>query len=140
MSYQAYQKVQRKSDNPTETEYQLFVQVTRALQEATNLDKLDPKFIHAVNWNRRLWSTLSADCALPGNKLPRETRAGIISLAIWVSKHSSKVARGQETLDPLINVNRTIMTGLSNQVRQHNKPQAAPAVAREHADTTDTTL
>ncbi len=125
MSYQAYQKVQRDSDNPSETEYRVFVQVTRALQDARELKRFDPAFIKALDWNRRLWSTLATDCGLPGNKLPNETRAGIISLAMWVSRHSTQVARGKADLDPLISVNRSIMTGLNNQSRQ-TPPKAGP--------------
>jgi len=67
----------------------------------------------SIHWNRRLWLALQADCALENNLLPDETRAGIISLAIWVDKHSRKVLRGEAEIEPLIDVNRSIMEGLS---------------------------
>lgn len=60
-----------------------------------------------------IWLALQADCALESNLLPDETRAGIISLAIWVDKHSRKVLRGEAEIQPLIDVNRSIMEGLS---------------------------
>jgi flagellar protein FlaF len=47
------------------------------------------------------------------NVLPDETRAGIISLAIWVDKNSRKMLRGEAKIKPLIDVNRLIMEGMS---------------------------
>lgn len=138
MSYRAYEKIQSENDTPSQTEFRLFAQVTKALQDASALNRLDPAFVKALDWNRRMWSTLSTDCALPGNKLPDKTRAGIVSLAIWVSRHSSKVARGQGSIDALINVNRTIMGGLSKQAGTTAGTQ--PAASSSQQASTDTVL
>jgi flagellar biosynthesis activator protein FlaF len=46
--------------------------------------------------------------------LPMPLRAQIISLAIWVSKYSSDVLRDGAELDPLIDINRTMMEGLAS--------------------------
>ena len=62
-----------------------------------------------------LWSTLASDCGLEGNQLPQGLRASIISLSIWVSKYSSQVARGEEDINALIDINKTIMEGLAMQ-------------------------
>jgi len=114
MSLQAYQKAAARVETPRETEYRLFAQVTLALVDAS---KLDPKdFVGragALDWNRRMWSVLAADCGAEGNQLPPELRAGIISLSIWVSKYTSDVIRGDEDIQDLIDVNRMIMQGLS---------------------------
>lgn len=112
MSYNAYRQTQQRSEDPRATEYRLFGEVTRALIEARELPKRDPKVIKALDWNRRMWSTLSIDCGAPGNKLPDQLRASIVSLGIWVSKHSSQVMRSGASIEPLINVNRTVMEGL----------------------------
>jgi flagellar protein FlaF len=40
-------------------------------------------------------------------------RAQIISLALWVSKYSSDVLRNGAAIDPLIDINRTMMEGLA---------------------------
>lgn len=79
----------------------------------------------ALDWNRRLWSVLGTDCALPGNGLPETLRAQIVSLSIWVNRHTSAVMRGQEEIAPLIEVNRLIMQGLMP--RQEATPSADPA-------------
>jgi flagellar biosynthesis activator protein FlaF len=114
MSLQAYQQAAQRAENPRETEYRLFGQVTRALMEAAKADPLDFRTrVDALDWNRRLWSALGTDCADPANQLPDQLRASIISLSIWVSKYTSQVIRREEDIDALIDVNRIIMQGLS---------------------------
>ena len=114
MSLQAYKKIAHSAESPRDTEYRLFAQVTRALMEA---DKSDPSDfqtrIDALDWNRRLWTALSNDCSSPDNGLPPQLRASIISLSLWVTKHSSAVMRREEEIEPLIEINRMIMQGLA---------------------------
>jgi len=113
MSLQAYNKAQFVAESPRDTEYRLFADITRGLMAVREKPLHDNDVIKAVHRNRRLWSTLLSDCANDGNGLPEQTRASIISLAIWVDRHSSGVMRGEETVDDLIDVNRTIMEGLA---------------------------
>ena len=58
------------------------------------------------------WRTLAADCMDDRNSLTQDVRAKIISLSLWVSKYSRSVTREKAPLDPLIEINRTIMQGL----------------------------
>src|SRR5689334_17355071 len=114
MSLRAYQQASASAESPREAEYRLFGQVTRALMAAAALDPSDLRGrIDALDWNRRLWSALGTDCAAAGNQLPDALRASIISLSIWVSKHTSAVIRREEEIEPLIDINRMIMQGLS---------------------------
>jgi flagellar protein FlaF len=116
MSLQAYQRAAEQSEQPKQTEYRLFGLVTRALMEAAEMDDSDfSSRMKALHWNRRLWTTLAGDCASEGNALPMAVRANIISLGLWVDKHTSAVMRRQEQIQPLIDVNRIIMQGLANQ-------------------------
>ena len=95
-------------------EYRLFGQVTRALIEASKTDPNDLSTrMDALDWNRRVWSTLAAECGRPENALPKPLRASIISLGIWVGKHTSLVIRGEDDFEALIEVNRMIMQGLA---------------------------
>lgn len=113
MSLQAYRQAAVRAESPRETEYRLFAQVTLALMDAAKADPKNlPARIDALDWNRRVWGTLSVDCAQPSNALPPPLRASIISLAIWVNRHTSKVIRREDQIEPLIEVNRTIMQGL----------------------------
>jgi flagellar protein FlaF len=76
----------------------------------------------ALDWNRRMWSVLAADCASEGNQLPAQLRAGIVSLSLWVNRHTSAIMRNEAGFQPLIDVNKTMMQGL--------EPRAeAPAAA-----------
>lgn len=114
MSLKAYQTAATRAENPRETEYRLFGQVTRALLEAEKMDKsMIRERMDALDWNRRMWSVLGADCSVDGNGLPDIVRANIISLSIWVNKHTSLVMRNQEEIAPLIEINRIIMQGLA---------------------------
>jgi flagellar protein FlaF len=118
MSLQAYQKAAEQAENPKQAEYRLFGLVTRALMQAAAADDKDVRTrIKALHWNRRLWSALANDCACDGNALPMEARAQIISLSIWVSRHTSAVMQRQEQIQPLIEINRIIMQGLSGQTQ-----------------------
>jgi flagellar protein FlaF len=113
MSLQAYQRAAEQAEGPKQTEYRLFGLVTRALMEAAAVEDTElGRRIKALHWNRRLWATIGGDCASPDNKLPVELRASIISLSIWVDKHTSDVMQRREKIQPLIDVNRMIMQGL----------------------------
>lgn len=113
MSIQAYQRAVTQGDSPRELEYRAFGQVTAALARAkAERHELGP-LAEVLDANRRLWSILSADCAVPENQLPLALRAQIISLALWVAKYSSLVLREGAEIDPLIDINRTMMEGLA---------------------------
>jgi flagellar protein FlaF len=114
MSLQAYQQAATRAESPRDLEYRLFAQVTRALMEAAKLPVDDfAGRMDALDWNRRVWSTLAADCSQADNQLPKPLRASLISLSIWVGKHTTLVIRKQEDFEPLIEINRMIMQGLA---------------------------
>ncbi len=112
MAVTAYQKAQRAADNPRSAEYRLFGQVTGALLDAQASGAKGVNLIEAIDWNRRLWSTLAVDCMDDANRLPKPLRAQIISLSIWVTKYSSQVMAQGVSLEPLIDINRNVMQGL----------------------------
>jgi flagellar protein FlaF len=122
MSVQAYQQAAARAESPREVEYRLFGQVTRALVAAAALDRNEiAARMDALDWNRRLWSTLANDCASPTNQLAMPLRANIISLSLWVNRHTSAIMRNEADFGPLIDVNRLMMQGL--------EPKQAPAAA-----------
>ena len=112
MSLKAYKATQTATEDPRLTEYRLFGQVTGALLNAKQSNAVGVPLIEAVDWNRRLWRTLAADCMDDRNRLTQEVRAKIISLSLWVAKYSRSVTRNKAPLDPLIEINRNIMQGL----------------------------
>ena len=114
MSLQAYKTAATRTESPREMEYRLFGQVTRALVHASTVEKSDiATRIDALDWNRRLWSTLATACSEPSNTMPQALRAQIISLDLFISRHSSAVMRGEDDFETLIDINRMIMQGLA---------------------------
>ena len=119
MSHDAYLQAQKQTANPRDTEYRAFTKATRGLIEASETGRNDLKIlIKAIDLNRQLWGALASDCASPANQLPKETRAQIIGLSRWVSSYSGEVMRTKESLDPLIDVNRIMMDGLTGKTAE----------------------
>ncbi len=112
MTLKAYQQTQRTTEDPRATEYRLFGQVTGALIDARNKKQSGGPLAETLDWNRRLWRTLAADCMDDRNQLTTDVRAKIVSLSLWVTKYSKEVTREGASIDPLIEINRTIMQGL----------------------------
>ncbi len=114
MSLRAYQQAAQRSETPRDAEYRLFAQVTRALMDVKSRPREDvAAWIDVLHWNRRVWATLADDCSSPGNALSEATRAHIISLSLFVHRHTSHVMRREADVDTLIDINRMMMQGLS---------------------------
>ena len=114
MSLQAYKTAAARAESPREMEYRLFGEVTRALMHASSLESTEISArIDALDWNRRLWSTLATDCSDPDNRMDAGLKAQIISISLFVSRHSSAIMRGEDDFEALIDINRMIMQGLA---------------------------
>ncbi|MBU6320150.1 MAG: flagellar biosynthesis regulator FlaF [Alphaproteobacteria bacterium] len=114
MSVKAYQLAATKTESPRQAEYRAFAIVTRALIDAAALPEIEiGRRAEALSKNRKLWTILASDCAVPGNQLPETVRAQIISLSLFVDRHSSQILREGASFDVLIEINRSMMQGLS---------------------------
>ncbi|QIE40874.1 flagellar biosynthesis regulator FlaF [Rhodobacteraceae bacterium SC52] len=114
----AYDPVNQAVRCPKSIEYEAFVRVTRALNQASEPSPTQTvKLAKAVHDNRRLWTMLAADVASGGNRLSQETRAGLFYLAEFTVAHSRKVLKREATVDALIDVNTAVMGGLRSSVR-----------------------
>ena len=112
MTHKAYHNALLAAEPPRATEYRLFGQVTGALIDAQNKGAKGGPLAETVDWNRKLWRTLAADCLDDRNQLPQDVRAKIVSISLWVGKYSKQVMRTGAPVTPLIEVNRSIMQGL----------------------------
>ena len=134
MSLQAYATATTRAESPRELEYRLFGQVTRALMHAASVPESDiATRIDALDWNRRLWSALATDCSDPANGMDKSLRASIISLSIFVGKHTSVVMRGDDDFEALIDINRMVMQGLAPQTVAHSEPPAGAGFSPQAA-------
>lgn len=98
------------------TEYQAFARTTRGLTSAATLGKSDfGAMAHAVHENRRLWTTLAADVAETGNRLPEVLKAQIFYLAEFTHHHSRKILAGDAEAGVLVEINTAVMRGLRSQ-------------------------
>ncbi|MCR9175264.1 MAG: flagellar biosynthesis regulator FlaF [Alphaproteobacteria bacterium] len=127
--YDAYRQTIKQTAAPRDVEYRLLVQVTSALSaakeqlaESAGSPKAMSSVMDALNWNNQVWDAFVEDVGTEGNALPRELRAAIVSLGIWVSRETNDVVSGNGDIDSLISVNQAIMRGLNP-----DRSAAAPA-------------
>jgi flagellar protein FlaF len=107
MGYTAYRASQQQTQDTRDVEYRLLAQVTAALiaaKEKTAAYELREK-LDAVLWNRDVWAALRVDLSSEGNNLPKELRASLISIAIWIEKESLRLLDGKGDIDAVIDVN-----------------------------------
>ena len=76
-------------------------------------DRSSQEFLDAVENNRRLWDTLRSDLESEKNWLEKDLKVKLVSLALWVERHSALVIESKGEVGPLIAVNQTIMEGLT---------------------------
>jgi len=113
----AYGTVIRTTETPRDIEFRVFEKVTSALDLALVTDTHFTQRIQAVHDNRALWQTLACDLADDNNAFPADLRARLLSLAIWVTRESSRALDDEASLRAMIDVNRSIMQGLRPAVR-----------------------
>lgn len=71
------------------------------------------EMLGAAAYAQKLWSFLIADLADPHNELPKELRAQLASIGLWVLQETDKLIAGTGGDVPaLIDVNRAIRDGL----------------------------
>jgi len=129
--YQAYGRAQNTTESPRSTEYRLLAQVCGALTRARDGKRGTSEFVDALLWNKKVWDAFIIDLSSEGNQLPKELRAQIIGLGLWVGRETIQVLDGNGDIDALINVNRTIMEGLAPQpTAAAARPAQAPTAAQ----------
>lgn len=109
----AYARPQAPARTPRSVEYELLARITHRLTEGWDNRKQDfPALATAVNDNTRLWSTLAADVADPGNGLPGPLRAQLFYLFQFSELHGRKVLSGSASVAVLVDINTAVMRGL----------------------------
>lgn len=124
MSISAYKRTMRDTQSPRETERQIISRITAALAiHAETYDNADTTSARLAILsgglqlplieNIRLWAALKADLGREDNALPVALRAQLISLGLFVERHTTQVLRGEAKVSTLIAVNRSIIEGLA---------------------------
>jgi flagellar protein FlaF len=117
MPLSAYQRARQVLETPRSTEHRLLGEITAGLMHARDAGLSGAALMEVLHRNREVWQAFAADCGLPGNGLPAQLRASIVSIALWVDRHISLVMAGREELEPLIEINRLVMQGLEGDPR-----------------------
>ena len=83
------------------------------MDAAIETDDMDA-YRAALRLNWRLWTIIQADVTAPECELPTEIRENIISLSVFIDKHTvgALADRAGEKLRVLIDINRNIASGL----------------------------
>lgn len=135
--YATYGKAQVNATDPRDVEYRLLADATARLQKAK--ESTDPlaikEQIAAAIQNGKVWAALKADLGSPENQLPKDLRASIISVAIYIEKETNNVMAGKGDIDTLIYINRQIMGGLKPESRLEEDAAAEKPEAPDIIDT-----
>lgn len=123
MTLSAYKRTITETENPKQIERRVMTRVNSHLVASADtfdagdttlrLQMLSDGLRAALADNEKLWATLKQDLISPSNKMPQEMRASLISLGMFVERHTGSVLSGKGELRPLINVNNAIISGLS---------------------------
>lgn len=120
-----YQERQSNSESPRQREHRIFADVTAALERNRTATYVTAELGAALLRNKQLWDTLVADLVHDENQLPGELKNQLISLGVWVSRHTDSVMGGRAKVDALIDVNTSIIRGLMDPM------VSGPTVARK---------
>lgn len=112
MSLAAYQRVAKVTETTRQTEYRLLGDVCRELTAAAADTSAPGRRREALDWNRRVWTLFMIDCGQVENTLPIALRAKIVSLGLWVSRYTEEAMWSDLGVQPLIDVNTSMMKGL----------------------------
>ncbi len=109
MTLTAYQTARSRAETPRSAEFRLMSEITGEMMDAETAGLKGAMLMQSLHRNREMWSAFATDCGATGNGLPRELRAQIISLGLWVERFTSDVVAGREPIGELISLNRTII-------------------------------
>lgn len=114
LARQAYAPTTHSLKSDRDIEAQLVGKVTATLRRAASKQKTHyPEFVEALHQNREMWAAFAVDVAGTDNTLSKPLRAQIFYLAEFTELHSSKILRGEADVDPLIEINTSVLRGLN---------------------------
>ena len=135
-SSQAYKSSQKLGANARQTESRALLEAARRLAEVPVDGENNDEYRASLRLNWRLWTIIQSDIASSENPLPSEIKANIMSLSIFIDKHTVGALAEPDTrkLGVLIDINRNIASGLmttQDSVQAARKP-AVPTSGKEN--------
>jgi flagellar protein FlaF len=96
-----------------ERERQVFERCLELCKAADEKGANSREAIEALAYCRRIWATFLEDLASPENALPKELRAEIISIGLWVIRETENIRLGKSAdFKPIIEVTAALHEGL----------------------------
>ncbi len=130
-SNQAYRSSQKLGAGARQTEARALLEAARQLSDAGKESDTDGEYRTALRLNWRLWTIIQSDIASEENQLPSEIKANIMSLSIFIDKHTVGALAEPDLnkLAVLVDINRNIASGLMTTPEEETAP--APIAAPE---------
>lgn len=123
MAISAYKRTITETESPRQIERRIMTRINSnlcrdqlAFDDATKQERLAilaTSLRESLSENMRLWSALKIDLISPSNQMPADLRSSLISMAMFVERHTAEVLSGRALLRPLIDINQSIIGGLS---------------------------
>lgn len=94
-------------------ERQLLSRSIDLLAEARTAGIDSMQAIEALYFTNRVWTSLIEDLGSPDNALPKELRANLISIGLWLMREAEDIRQGRSNnFDGLIEVSQIIRDGI----------------------------
>jgi len=111
-NYAQFSAAAAPAGSSASTEYDVIARITKDLRTTARDRRRFPDLVKAVHENLRLWTFFAMEVADASSPLSPDLRARLMYLAEFTRQHSSKVLFAQDTVDPLIDVNMSVLRGL----------------------------
>lgn len=94
-------------------EQQLLGRSIDMLTKAAPLGANSSEALEALLFTNRVWTMLLDDLGNPDNALPKELRANLISIGLWVLREAEDIRQGRsESFEGLIEISQIIRDGI----------------------------
>lgn len=127
-----YSRTRDNGNSEREQESQALAFLVSQLQKARANPTLRQLYFDALYYNQKMWAALRTSALDPEHELPEEIKRNMVSLSIFVDKHTASLLKtfSPEELDILIDINRSLSLGL-----QGVAPDTAPSPTIDGDDT-----
>jgi flagellar protein FlaF len=97
-----------------EAEAAALEEIIRLLELAEEKGRQSVEAVSALYATRQVWAVLIEDLGSVNNAMPKQLRADLISIGLWVIRESESIRRGNsENFKGIIDITRMIKEGLA---------------------------
>ena len=110
----SYAEIQSESvADARDREKQLLTRSIDMLIEARDYGLNSREAVEALHFLNRVWTHFVEDLGNPENALPKELRANLISIGLWLLREAEEVRQGRsDNVEGLIEVSQIIRDGM----------------------------